>query len=319
MTRPSAGSVRGVPVAPRNVPRLPVATSRGGVGVREVFLQQIRPHRLDPWDAPILEWRDGPGLGTRDPRDRGYGDDRRFGDDRRYGDDRRLGDDGRFGDDRRFGHDKRYGHDRRFGDDRRFGHDRRFDGRRTTPCSGLGGLRVAVGSDGVRVGVGSSSRQSKYGYGSHASRCRRDRRGGIIVLPYGTGGTIITGGTVVGGGSVGYGGASDASADPHPPSGAQSTGYHATNATGTAFSGSDGRYGGATGCAEVTVRLRKGEWYGAEVRLPALGAETPEALAAALRARHRHGRSSVLRGFDGASLGVPAGPGVEAVEVVPCR
>ena len=173
--------------------------------------------------------------------------------------------------------------------------DRRHrGGRGGYGACGHSGLDVSVGSHGVRVGVGSGNPRLA------GFRCV-SRHGTVIILPAGFG-------------SYYYGGASP---DAHGAAAGGAGDYYAENAGGTGFRGTDGP-GYATGCAAVTVRLRGGEWYGALVRLPALGAETPEALAAALHTRHRRGRSTMLDGFDGASLGIPAGPGVEGVDVEPC-
>lgn len=202
-----------------------------------------------------------------------------------------------------FGRDRTRGGDRRdrsrdpFGFHRRGPRDRGFG----HPCGRGGGLRVAVGSDGVSVGVG-TGRGFKHG-GGH--RCGFARAGGFLIGPFGT---VYSGAAAYG---DGYADAYDA--------GAGEDVYYEENASGAVFAGDDGRYpGGATGCATVIVRMRGGELYGGEVALPALGAETPEALAAALRSRHRRGRSTVLRGFEGATLGIPAGPGIEGVQVEPC-
>jgi hypothetical protein len=180
--------------------------------------------------------------------------------------------------------------DRRHSGDR-YGRDRHHRG--GFDACGRAGLGVAVGSHGVRVGVDTGNPRLA------GFRCA-SRHGTVIILPVGY---------------TSYYGGAPVDADGTGPDG--EAGYYAENAGGTGFSGTDGP-GYATGCAAVTVRLRGGEWYGGLVRLPALGAETPEALAAALRTRHRRGRSTMLDGFDGASLGVPAGPGVEGVDVEPC-
>ncbi|MEN8374359.1 MAG: hypothetical protein ABFS34_02805 [Gemmatimonadota bacterium] len=157
---------------------------------------------------------------------------------------------------------------------------------------GGGGVHVGVGSRGVRVGVSTG-----YGFASSRSRCGHGA-GGVLYVPY----VYSGGGYVYGSGRDDY----------------REDDYYEENSSGAAFSGHDPSGGMVTGCAAVRVHLRRGEWYGGEVRLPALGADTPEGLAAALRARHRHGRSTMLEGFEGLSLAVPAGPGVEAVDVQAC-
>jgi hypothetical protein len=249
---------------------------------RRVFGEDVLLRPFTPRGAPIVEWVPG------DPFDRdGFGRDGRHRD--RDGRDRFR--DGRDRD--RDGRDRfRDGRDG-FGRDG-FDRNRRrsgFDG--FDRGCGETGLRLRVGSKGVSIGVGSrDSRRDGF-----RTRCDSGR-GGVIILPAGT---TYYGGTY-------YGADSQDETD----------GYQAENANGAAFSGSDRPGYGATGCAAVTVRLRGGEWYGGLVRLPALDAETPEALAAALRTRHRHGRSTMLEGFEGNNLAVPAGPGVEGVDVEPC-
>jgi len=292
-----ATSVRGVPTAPQGIRRLPVVGADGRIRVQEVF-----PRPAPIRNAPIGE------VVLVDP----FGDRRFFGDHRDpRGRDRFDRDRDRFHRDRdRFDHRRRDHFDNRRRDrfdDRgrdRFDDRHRFGFGDACGRGGRGGLRIAVGSDGVSVGVGTGRHRAGRNAGF---RCAAGHGGGIILLPYGT---VYSGGAGYAGGTT---------SDAYEPSG-EGDGYYERNASGTEFEGRDGRaYGGVTGCAAVTVRMRGGEWYGAEVPLPALGADTPEALAAALRSRHRRGRSTVLEGFDGASFGISAGPAVEAVEVEPCR
>ncbi len=73
------------------------------------------------------------------------------------------------------------------------------------------------------------------------------------------------------------------------------------------------------GCALLDVDLVGQAPYRAEVALPALGAETPEALQAVLRERMRRGRPVRLEALGGVGILVPAGPGVRGVAVWPCR
>ena len=281
-TRGRSLSVRSVPTTPFGIRRLPVIGRDSRVLPGDAFLRPFTPR-----DAPVVE------VIPRDPFGRdGFDRDRRDRD--RFDRDRRDRD--RFDRDRR----DRFDRDRRdpFGRDG-FRRDRRFPVHGDA-CAPGGGLRVRVGSHGVSVGVGSRG----HGAGRSAGfRCVKDRHGAIILVPVG---------------GLYYGGTAANGAYATPDEAPVGDGYYAENAAGAEFSGNDRGIPMATGCAAVTVRLRGGEWYGGHVRLPALDAETPEALAAALHARHRHGRSTMLAGFDGLKVAVPAGPGVEAVEVEPC-
>jgi len=291
-TRGRSLSVRSVPTTPFGIRRLPVIGRDGRVSPDDAFLRPFIPR-----GAPIVEVIPRDPFG-RDGFDRDRRDRDRFDRDRRDRDrfDRDRRDRDRFDRDRR----DRFDRDRRdpFGRDG-FRRDRRFPVHGDACASG-GGLRVRVGSHGVSVGVGSRG----HGAGRSAGfRCVKDRHGAIILVPVG---------------GLYYGGTAANGAYATPDEAPVGDGYYAENAAGAEFSGNDRGIPMATGCAAVTVRLRGGEWYGGHVRLPALDAETPEALAAALHARHRHGRSTMLAGFDGLKVAVPAGPGVEAVEVEPC-
>jgi hypothetical protein len=71
-------------------------------------------------------------------------------------------------------------------------------------------------------------------------------------------------------------------------------------------------------CAEVQVSTARGPWRTA-VLLPALGADTPDALGAAIRQRIAAGRGVALTSVNGTRIRIPAEPDLGGVAVEPCR
>lgn len=79
----------------------------------------------------------------------------------------------------------------------------------------------------------------------------------------------------------------------------------------------DGMGAAIDGCATVALRMGSDVWR-IDAALPALDAETPAALFAAITRKLTAGQQVALRAPDGTRAILPAGPGVTGLVVEPC-